>query len=227
MPPGPVGVTAMKLGLNKGMRPAVYMSVGSGLFDVVFCLVAIFAASAAVDSLSSFSDKHPILMITFQILIVLGFIVYGYFNLKKSKNSETGEVSIENDTDIAKSSIVSLLKEKGPFFLGVGIALTNIANPTFLPSLAYIGMQVKHFELFPDTSFNNIIFSIGFGLGNFLWLWLLTYVVIRLKDRFSGNFIFRVRQFAGITFISFGGILGWRLLTLTKWSEIIRLAFAF
>jgi hypothetical protein len=37
----------------------------------------------------------------------------------------------------------------------------------------------------------------------------------------------RLYRFAGFTLIGFGTLMGYRILTITKWSEIIRLALAF
>jgi len=82
---------------------------------------------------------------------------------------------------------------------------------------------VQKFNFYDVTSLNNILYSLGFGIGNFVWLYTLSNIVFKLKEKFSDNFIIRVKQFAGITFISFGGILGWRLLFFTKWADVFRL----
>lgn len=223
MPPGPIGVLAMKYGLYKGLKPAVYVSIGSGVADFFFCLIAASAASAATLALADFSDKHPIYTFLLQIIVIVAFIIYGIINLKKKEKCVENLESVEIES---KSKFVKQLKNKGPFFLGIGFALTNMASPAFLPSLGYVSMQVQKLNIFPITFSNTLLYSLGFGFGNFLWLYLLSTTVHKLKDRFSGNFLLRVRQFAGITFIAFGGILGWRLLFFTKWTELFKIAMA-
>jgi len=220
MPPGPIGVLSIKMGLNKKIRPAMYVAIGSGVADFIICFIAITAATAVVQALHSFLDCHPIYSILFQTILIIGFLAYGLYSLKSKSQSDKQieDADIEN-----KNNFVRHFKEKGPFLLGFGLAIANIANPTFLPSIGYVGIQVQKFGLFEVTTFNNFIYSIGFGIGNFVWLYTLSNIVFRLKSKFSDNLIIRVKQFAGITFISFGGILGWRLLFFTKWSEVLRL----
>ncbi|MCX8055647.1 MAG: LysE family transporter [Ignavibacteria bacterium] len=223
MPPGPIGVLSIKMGLNKKIRPAMYVAIGSGVADFIICFIAITAATAVVQALHSFFDCHPIYSILFQSILIIAFLVYGLYSLKSKPQSER---QIE-DTDLEeRNNFVRHFKEKGPFLLGFGLAIANIANPTFLPSIGYVGVQVQKFTLFEITAFNNLLYSIGFGVGNFVWLYTLSNIVFRLKSKFSDNLIIRVKQFAGITFISFGGILGWRLLFFTKWSEVLRLLIA-
>lgn len=220
MPPGPVGVTSMKLGLNKGLKSAALFSLGSGFLDVFFCILAVFAASAAVAVLSDFMESHPFITIILQVLVVVGFIIFGIYSLKRAKLcAEQNELNAR----LPKSEYIEYLKEKGPFFLGIAIAMTNIANPTFLPSLTYISMQIHQLSIYEIGGWNNLMYSIGFGFGNFLWLYLLASMVIKLKNIFSDIFIIRVRQFAGYTYICFGSLLGWRLIAFTNWSEIFKL----
>lgn len=225
MPPGPVGVTSMKLGLRNGLKTAGYMALGSGIIDTFFCMIAIFTASATVSALANFNQRYPIYTVILQIIIIFAFIAFGVRNLKTKKEIEPDADSKINIT--SKSKKIQELKAKGPFFLGIAISLTNIANPSFLPSLGYLSMQVHQFGIFESMFWNNIFFSIGFGFGNTLWLYVLASIVIRLKDRYSENLLLRVRQFAGITFIFFGGLLGWRVLMYTKWTEVFGMLFTF
>lgn len=220
MPPGPIGVLSMKMGLRKRIRPAMYVATGSGVADFMICFIAVTAATAFVDALKSFFEQHPIYSIILQIILIIAFLTYGIYSLKSNKTnySNLEEVELEN-----RSPLSRYLKEKGPFFLGIGLALTNLANPTFLPSIAYVAVQVQKFNLYDVNHVNNLLYALGFGIGNFIWLYTLSNIVFRIKDKFSENFIIRVKQFAGITFISFSGILGWRLLFFTKWADVFRL----
>lgn len=223
MPPGPIGVLSIKMGLNKKIRPAMYVAMGSGVADFIICFIAITAATAVMQALQSFFDCHPIYSVLFQSILIIAFLVYGLYSLKSKPQSDR---QIDNTAFEEKNNFVRHFKEKGPFLLGFALAIANIANPTFLPSIGYVGLQVQKFSFFEITAINNFLYSIGFGVGNFLWLYSLSNIVFRLKSKFSDNLIIRVKQFAGITFISFGGFLGWRLLFFTKWSEVLRLVIA-
>lgn len=221
--PGPVAVGAMKLGMNQGHKSGALYSLGSGFMDFIFCAFAVFATAAVVSVISEFTDNHPLIMLIVQLLIVSAIITYGFMQIKfKSKKV----ISLDSD-EIEKPKYMDILKHKGPFFLGVAIALTNLASPTFLPTLAYVVMNVHKFALFENIFFTNLIFSVGFGLGNFLWLYLLVRVLIHYKSRMSDVFIARLHKFAGFTLIGFGTLLGYRVITFTKWPEAMGFIFAF
>jgi hypothetical protein len=117
------------------------------------------------------------------------------------------------------------LKHGGPFFLGIAIALANIANPTFLPSLAYTCMFVQHSNMIAVSSLDSVLYSIGFGIGNFAWMYILLRVLLHFKAKFSVEFTMRIQRFAGLTMIGVGTYLGYRVILFTKWPEIIRFIF--
>lgn len=225
LPPGPIGVASIKFGVDGKVRKGMQMAVGTAGMDMVYCMLAIFAASAIEKSVGSFFDENPIFLLAFQFAVIIGFAIYGFYNLKKREkfvNKSGNDNNSQGESEFIKS-----LKAKGPFLLGIALALTNLANPTFLPSLIITSTWVHKLSIFDNIALNNSLFAIGFGLGNFLWLYVLTSAMSKYRDRMSNNFLERIRQFAGITFIGFSGLLGYRVVTFTKWAEILRVAFAF
>lgn len=222
LPPGPVSVTAIKLGLFNGKKPGTLLAFGTGLLDFLYCAIAIFATSAAVSALDVFSYTYPHLILFVQILIILAFFAFGFINIKKKPN----ETDFSNP-ELKETKFAQKLSSKGPFFLGLAIALANAPNPTFLPTLAWVTMQIHQFKIFENLALNNLFFALGFGFGNFLWLYVIIRLIIKFRHRLSPQTMLRIRQFAGVTFIGFGTLLGYRVLTLTHWSDVLRIVFAF
>lgn len=221
--PGPVAVTAMKTGLNKGTKEGGLVGLGTAFVDFSFCLGAIFATSAALSVVDNFSLSYPIITLSIQLLVVLGIVIYGITHLKSSKPVVTDNVEpLER-----KNKILVFLSSKGPFFVGLAVALANIANPSFMTSLAYFTMQVQKFGLIENTPIGKFAFSLGFGIGNFLWIYALVRTLVHFKSRMSDQMMLRIQKFAGVTLIGFGTILGYRIFELTKWSEILRILIAF
>ena len=223
MPPGPIAMASVRMGLEKNSRDAFQMSLGTATMDMIYCLLALFAASAINSSIGNFLDNNPIITIAFQSLIISALL---YFGIKQLKSNTIKESSI-NETKISSNNYIKNLKSKGPLMLGFALSLTNIANPTFLPTLTVLTTWVQKLEFFALSFNNNLLFALGFGIGNFFWLYLLAFIVKSNKHRISDNYIFRIKQFAGLTFIGFGGIIGWRMLTFTNWSNIAKLIFVF
>jgi|GEM_PF-178667 len=221
MPPGPVAMACVKVGLQNGRRECFELSIGTALMDTVYCVIAIFAATAVEATLSNFLDSNPLIYLTIQIVIVALLVYFGLSQFKKNK-IETDEVSLKKSP-----TFISTLKSRGPFLLGVAMALTNIANPSFMSTLMLMTAWVNKLDLFVSSFGTNLLFSIGFGIGNFSWLFLLAYFVMRNKHKLSETSMLRIKQFAGLTFIGFGGFLGWRLVAFTNWAQVFKIAFSF
>ena len=103
----------------------------------------------------------------------------------------------------------------------MGIASTNLANPTFLPFLTSFFAAIQKMGLFPLTIMNNFVFSVAFGAGNFIWLYSLIRVANKYKDRMSLRLIDRLHKFAGFTLLVFSTLLGYRVIVYTRWAELL------
>jgi threonine/homoserine/homoserine lactone efflux protein len=220
LPPGPVGVTAIEIGLSQNKRAGFHLAIGNALMDFIYCLGVIFATSAVISTLSEFSHKFPFAYLVFQIGVISALFAIGFLNLRaKKKRVGEGEAVTRGFTE--------KLGTKGPMFLGVAIALTNLANPTFLPSLAAVTIWVHEMGMTTGSPFSNMMFAIGFGLGNLFWINFLSSMTNKYKHKFSPNTVLRIKQAAGVTFIGFGTFLGFRLLLVSKWPDILRFVLAF
>ena len=145
MPPGPVAVTAIKMALDKGSRHATMVGLGTGLLDFLYCTVAIFATSAVVDFVVDFADKNPLPILIFQLGVIAGIVTFGIFQIKTKKRTRPGRVPKP------KKGLAKLLEDfshKGPFLLGVAVAIANMANPTFIPSLAVMTTCAQSLKIF-------------------------------------------------------------------------------
>ena len=221
IPPGPVAVTAIKLGLNKGQRHAVFASLGTGLMDFFYCLISMFAASAIVSLVTNFFNGYPIVLLIFQVVVIVSVIIIGLYQFRiKDEIKNT-----ENDIIKPKNKFLDNLAHKGPFLLGFVVAISNIANPTFLPSMAYVTMNVHSFGIIDNTAINNVFFSLGFGFGNFIWLYIVVRILLHYQEKMTPHFMARIHQFAGFTLIGFGTILGFR--AFIHWAEVLKLALFF
>lgn len=223
IPPGPVGVTVLKSAMRGDKKCGVSIAAGAGFMDIFFCLLAILATTALFETLQSFFADYPVAMVGFQAVVVLGTVGYGILQFRTPKSA----ADVPQPKQPRLSQLAIRLQQNGPFFLGVGIALTNIASPTFLPSLCYTTMSVQHFGLVSASILGGVLFAIGFGFGNFAWSYTLLRVILHFRSRFSPALTVRIHQFAGLTMIGVGTYLGYRVLLVTKWAELIRAALAF
>lgn len=223
LPPGPVGITAIKYGLFRKPSEGTQLVLGNGIVDFIFCLTALFATGAMTAALERFTDTYPYIVSAFQFAVVFAFIALGIFNLR---NSEPRQLDFKDEQFDYRSGIVDYFKSRGPLFLGIAIALSNLANPTFSATLAWIGFKAHDFGIVADGGMAKLVFALAFGFGNFLWLFILVRAVAKYKERLSDTMLLRIRQFAGLTFIGVGTVLGARLIGLGKLTEALRFVLA-
>lgn len=225
--PGPMAMGAVNMGLEKGLKRAYLFAAGSGFMDIIFCTIAIITASALQSSVLKYIGDNPIFMLVFQVIVIGALVAFGIAVLNTSKKKiKTGNLGTNKfNRKLDHTKPIDWMKHHGAFWFGVAFATINIANPTFLPFLTFLNIQVHKFGLIADTFSSNFLYAVGFGFGNFLWIALLSRLVVKYRNNFGRNFVLRVNQFAGITFISFAGLIGIRLITMTKWADILKLAF--
>lgn len=223
MPPGPIAMANIRLGLERHRKDCVYFSIGTATMDMIYCLIAITAASAIHTAVSGYFDANPMISLIFQFGVIAGLIYFGILQFK-SRNMEGID---KTDNIIKRNGFLSNLMNKGPLFLGISLAFTNLANPTFIPSLTIMSAWVQKVGLFPNGLNQNLFFSLGFGIGNFIWLYLLSMIVLKNRHKLSDGSIARIKQFAGATFIGFGGFIGYRVIMFTNWANIFKYAVVF
>jgi len=198
------------MALDNKTRQSIQLVTATSLMDLIFCLIAIFATSAIQLAIGHFISRNPILVIIFQFLVVAGLIIFGLITVL---NKPTTIISKEHKKIYIheESKLISRLTSKGPFFVGIALALTNLANPSFIAALAIVSTQARKFGAIETLFLDDIIYSIGFGLGNFLWLYLIIKVLSHYRSKVPAQLTMRIKQFAGIVFIFAGLIIAYKV----------------
>lgn len=218
MPPGPFTIASFKYVMRNDVKGAYALSYAAGLTDTLYSIIAISASSLVISTFMEFFDGNPIAFLIFQTACIIGLLSYGIYQIRHKSQNEMEETE-SNNTFFHR--FLKKIQEKGPFFIGLGIASTNLANPTFLPFLTSFFAAIQKMGLFPLTIMNNFVFSVAFGAGNFIWLYSLIRVANKYKDRMSLRLIDRLHKFAGFTLLVFSTLLGYRVIVYTRWAELL------
>lgn len=221
MPPGPIAVAVMKSGLQDTFRKGLGIGIGAALMDIFYCLLVMLATASVADETTAFLNNNTLLVLGFQVTCVVVMIIYGVLNLRVKRTS----LHVDKNTGAPRQTWIQRFSNKGPFFIGVGISLTNLANPTFLPSLAYMAVLMHQYGAVKASIADHVLFSFGFGAGMLGWIAVLLRLIMRFRSQMSPRFIEGLHRFAGLTFIGFGTYIGFRVFSVIKWPELLRLAF--
>ena len=124
IPPGPIGLAAIRTGIRDGWGPSVRLAIGAGLFDAIYCVIAMAATSIVADALLDLVNSSPLVYVMLQILIACLMILFGIVQFRQAPpiQSDHGEVRQ------ARGRLGEWARKHGPFFVGVGFAIANLAS---------------------------------------------------------------------------------------------------
>ena len=219
IPPGPIGMASIRMGIRDGWSATLKLAIGAGLFDVIYCALAMLASTAIKGYFEGVEATHPLVTIGLQVLIAIAMIAFGVIMFREPPPAED-----DKPKHMRGEKVMSLAEGHGPFFVGIGFAIANLVNPTFIPTLAAITIFVRAQDLFAANMLNDIFFAVGFGAGNILWLTTLVKLVLRFREHMTPTLIKRIQQGSGVTLIGFGAFYGIRIVV-TRWDDISRALF--
>src|SRR4029434_9368806 len=84
-----------------------------------------------------------------------------------------------------------------PALSGVLLALTNLANPMFLPSLIFVMSLLQVRGWVGHAVGDHLMYALGFGGGAALWYVLLLRTVTHLRAQFSPTVLPMLARVAG------------------------------
>lgn len=166
VPPGPVGVTTLKAGLRGDERGGVLIGLGAGVMDLFYCLFAMLAACAfffigsVFWGLSSCDGYLSSAVCTYACGLWHNGAALLSCTTMLTARFTPGRLRI----------IAERLKKEWSVFYRYSNSSYEHSQSTFLPSLAYTSMVIQHSSFFENTALNCLLFSVGFGFGNFRWL---------------------------------------------------------
>ena len=171
---GPVGMLVIQRTLNKGRWPALFTGIGAGISDVLYSMLCGLGLSFATD----FIEQNELLLQIAGSVFLIGFAIYLFQknpsrSLQKSKEAKT-----------------SFLKD---FITGF---LFTFSNPLIL--FFIMGLFGRFNLILPE--FLGYHYAIAFTAifsGTFIWWYLITFVVNKLRSRFNVRSMWTLNRIIG------------------------------
>jgi threonine/homoserine/homoserine lactone efflux protein len=130
MPPGPIAMACMRQALAGHTKEGLALGLGAAVMDSGYALLAAFASSALVEALWDMMMHHAWALLAFQGGCIVVLVVVGLHYCRSSRHGGAARARPE-----ARGR---LRGDVSPALSGVLLALTNLANPMFLPSLIFV-----------------------------------------------------------------------------------------
>ena len=215
IPPGPLALAFMKKAVCKQYKSAMMVGIGAAMMDVEYNLLAAFASSAIVMSLSSLFMENRWLSLLFQLLCIVVLTVLGVRYLRDKHNPESERHMVERDR--AQEERARKFSHGSPFLLGTLIAITNLATPTFLPSMIAVLSYLQAEGILVRSITANVFYALGFGIGTTLWFGAVVRFIMKHHAKLTPGFITTMYKFAGGAFVLFAILLAYNVFVTMNW----------
>jgi threonine/homoserine/homoserine lactone efflux protein len=219
VPPGPLSAAVTKHSIIHDMRAGVMIALGGAVMDVLYILIAAFASSAIVAWLFDFATGNGLLLLVFQSAIVVLLVVMGVRYMRHTPGPHRMEDKILKAEQVQEEK-ARRLGYSSPFFIGILIAVANLASPTFIPSMISVVSYIKANGWLSPGVEDNVMYAMGFGLGTLCWFALAAKILVKHRRKFSPSILSTIYKFAGATFIVCACLLTYHVAVSTHWSGL-------
>ena len=216
IPPGPISVAIIRKGMEGDGESGRLIGIGAAAIDVVYAVIAALASSAILRGVGDFLDGSAWFELIFQIVCIgiLLFLGYRYFHVTARDLAETAEEEEQQESTARRFGASSGL------MLGVFMAVMNLANPSFLPTMIAVAGALHAEEILTTEPLSIAGYAVGFGIGVFLWFLLLLRIVVYMRKRLPVAYFRYIFRFSGGAFYVFALIIGIRVVIATDWSAL-------
>ena len=220
VPPGPLSIAVTRQAHGGYFRQGFVIVLAAAMMDVVYMLIATFASSAIVLTLSGLISESAWFPLLFQIACVVVLVYLGISYLTPEKCEQ--QATVNEAREQKQEARARQMGHTSPFFVGLLIAVTNLASPTFLPSMiAFVGFLQANRWL-GHTVVDNLLFSGGFGTGTTIWFVVVMRTLIHFRTRLSPSFITGIYRFAGGSMLLFAAVITYNVAVSTPWGSMLQ-----
>lgn len=200
--PGGTIVMGLRLSTDGGFRRHAAYTYGVLLVDVCYGLLAVMIADEAAGAYRRAAASWKPLLPMLQYLLVVLLVAYGVL------------LVVRNATRTADPSTTPAATAGArPFLIGVGLKAATIASPSFIGGLALLTAGAGSLGLAAWDAADRVLFALGYGLGNFLYLQTCMRLAARMVAGAERRTLVLWRRGMGAAFILLGVVLLFQILS--------------
>ena len=216
MPPGPIALACITHALAGQARSALALAIGAAAMDTLYALLAAGASSTLTVSLGALVTDNAWSLLAFQGGCIVVLAVLGLHYVRTATPAGAAHARKEE----AQGEQAPPPGSSSPYLLGVLLALTNLASPTFLPALILVMGFVHARGWVGHTVGGNALYAVGFGAGAVLWFSLLLWVLTTLRTKIAPQVVPLLSRVAGGILLLFAVMLTYHLVMATAGSHL-------
>jgi threonine/homoserine/homoserine lactone efflux protein len=194
IPVGPINVTILHEGMQRGFRWALLIGLGAVVMETIYCAISFAGFSGLFESRLM---RAAMELISFVLLLYLGI---KFLRAKKLPEASTSAVRIEEKLHPHTAFMIGFVRVLGNpavllFWITLSAALISHewVDPTWAGKLACVG---------------------GVAAGTLGWFSILAFAVSRGYGRMSDATLVRLSHWSGVILLVFTFVIGHRLVQL-------------
>ncbi len=214
MPIGPVSASIITRTLKYGARNGLFVSIGAGVMDFVYC--------GGAAQIHEFLQASPLINLIFQIIGLVVLIIVGIKTLSQRTEpnkevEESDRVSQREAENRVKRLRINHNGFFAPFAMGVILYASNVAA---VPEWIFISAFWRENGLLEEGVLVNLAFAVGAGLGTLGWGYFLVSFIEKRRRGFKPAFLQKMNLVAGGALLLFGLYFGYKIVFDTQWEAV-------
>jgi len=193
--PGPINLTILNEGAQRGFKWAFFIGLGAATMDVTYCAVSFTGISQIVDhgiaqTIMRVAGFVFLLFLGFKFLLARPEKIPTPLNLAIEKIEERIEQKIHPHSAFA-TGFVRVAANLGVLVAWVAVSATLLSTKAFFSTQEWVD----------DTKLAKAACVSGVFTGALLWFLLWSFIVSRGHGKFSAKTLLRLQHFSGLCLI--------------------------
>ena len=191
MPVGPVNLTIINGGVQRGFKWAVLIGLGAATMDVIYCTIA-FTGFSSFFGIRIVKTSMEVFSFVFMLFLGVKFL---------SAKTVIAPTQLGKAASRIEQRIDEKLHPHSAFMIGFTRVLGNLGVLLFWIVLAANFMSRDWVD---DTLAGKSACIVGVAVGANLWFFMLSYMSSRGQGRLSEQTLLRMEHFSGICLLVLG-----------------------
>ncbi len=176
---GPVGILTIQRTLNKGRWEGFATGIGAAISDILYAIITGYFMFLVVDII-----EDPVIALWIKVVSSILFFAFGVYTFRSKPKQNVADEESPIET-----------KHKLTGFIISGFVFT-VANPLIILLIWALFGQFTF--ILAGNFITQIVGYIGIVIGALLWWFALTWLIDKVRNKFSNKVVWWINRIIGI-----------------------------
>lgn len=178
-PMGPVGILTIQRTLNKGRWEGFATGIGASISDIIYAVITGYFMYLVVDII-----ENPVIALWIKVVSSILFFAFGIYTFRSKPKQNVADEESPVET-----------KHKITGYIISGFVFT-VANPLII--FLFVALFGQFTFILAGNLIAQIVGYIGIVVGALLWWFVLTWLIDKVRNKFSNKVVWWINRIIGI-----------------------------